>query len=117
MTGRELIFELLNNPDINLDQEVALATKDGAFKNMEQAMFHIQKIIPMNECVTVLWFDDIRHQKGPMEERSHGEWRKGMHNDMDNIYCRCSVCNFIDYQHKFSKFCPNCGADMRGGRE
>ena len=52
-----------------------------------------------------------------LEERPTGHWHKGMHNDMDNVYCRCSVCNFIDYHHKFSKFCENCGADMRGGRE
>lgn len=74
MTGRELIFNLLNNPDINLDQEVALATKDGAFKNMEQAMFHIQKVASKDNCVTILWFDDIRHQKesiegGPQDKR------------------------------------------------
>ena len=113
MTGRELIFELLNNPDINLDQEVALATKDGAFKNMEQAMFHIQKITPMNECVTVLWFDDIRHQKGPMEERPHGEWR-GV-GDLDDFRFKCNQCERIVPERE--NFCPNCGADMRGGRE
>ena len=121
MTGRELIIELLNNPDINLDQEVALATKDGAFKNMEQAMFHIQKIIPMNECVTVLWFDDIRHQKGPMEERPQGEWitweEAGNYIASPNRH-ECSCCHdsaqvLVNEVELLSDFCPNCGADMR----
>lgn len=60
MTGRELIIELLKNEDINLDNEVALATKDGAFENQEYAMFHIQKVAVKNELVTLLVFDDIR---------------------------------------------------------
>lgn len=60
MTGRELIIELLKNDDINLDKEVALATKDGAFENQEYAMFHIQKVTIKNEWVTLLIFDDIR---------------------------------------------------------
>ena len=61
MTGRELIIELLKNKDINLDNEVALATKDGTFENKEYAMFHIQKITTTkNEWVTLLIFDDIR---------------------------------------------------------
>jgi len=60
MTGRQLIIELLNNEDINLDNEVALATKDGAFENKEYAMFHIQKVTIKNKWVTLLMFDDIR---------------------------------------------------------
>lgn len=60
MTGRELIITLLKNEDINLDNEVALATKDGAFEDKEYAMFHIQKVTTKNEYVTLLMFDDIR---------------------------------------------------------
>lgn len=60
MTGRELIIELLQNEDINLDREVALATKDGAFENRELAMFHIQKVTVKNGLITLLMFDDIR---------------------------------------------------------
>ena len=45
--------------------------------------------------------------------RPHGEWIvKGQ-----DIYC--SICNQESAYNefgasKFSKFCPNCGADMRG---
>lgn len=61
MTGRELIIELLKNEDINLDREVALATKDGAFEDREYAMFHIQKVTTEHDgYITLLIFDDIR---------------------------------------------------------
>ena len=60
-------------------------------------------------------------EDGLNDIRPQGEWHKGTHDDIvngiDNIYCQCSVCNFIDYQHKCSKFCENCGADMRGEEE
>ena len=62
MTGRELITKLLNDENINLDNEVALATKDGAFEDKEYAMFHIQKVQAKNEYITLLMFDDIRHK-------------------------------------------------------
>ena len=60
MTGRELITKLLNNSDLNLDNEVALATADGAFEDREYAMFHIQGIKNKNDIVTLLMFNDIR---------------------------------------------------------
>ena len=69
MTGRELIIELLNNEDINLNHEVALATKDGAFENKEYAMFHIQDVAVKNEFVTLLVFDDIRFKGENNETR------------------------------------------------
>ena len=69
MTGRELIIELLKNEDINLDNEVALATKDGAFENREYAMFHIQDVAVKNELVTLLVFDDIRFKGENNETR------------------------------------------------
>ena len=67
MTGRELIIELMKNEDINLNHEVALATKDGAFENKEYAMFHVQKVTTKNDgYITLLMFDDIRF-KGESE--------------------------------------------------
>lgn len=61
MTGRELIIELIKNDDINLDNEVALATTDGHFEDREYAMFHIKNIQSSKyNRVTLLMFDDIR---------------------------------------------------------
>lgn len=63
MTGRELITQLINNDEINLDNEVALATEDGRFDGRDYAMFHIKEIKIKNEWVTLLMFDDIRFKE------------------------------------------------------
>ena len=39
-------------------------------------------------------------------ERPKGEWIE------DGLEVRCSVCGEIHFDYE--KFCPNCGADMRG---
>ena len=61
MTARELITELLNNPDIDLDREVAVATKDNPFDHMEYARFHIKEVT--TDYHTLLVFNDIRYNK------------------------------------------------------
>ena len=33
----------------------------------------------------------------------------------DEIFC--SECNYHDWQRLKTNFCPNCGADMRGGQD
>ena len=54
-------------------------------------------------------------------ERQKGEWielPKAF--DSRELPCKCSACghilSFMNYYPK-SKFCPNCGADMRGSKE
>lgn len=52
-------------------------------------------------------------------EVKHGEWKVAML-DHESMGCRpkvhyCSVCNHITTFRTF--FCPNCGADMRGGTD
>lgn len=55
----------------------------------------------------------------PTVERPRGEWIN--HLDLTEDYYgeskQCSLCGYKDYNtRRFSwhKFCPNCGADMRG---
>lgn len=46
-------------------------------------------------------------------QKQHGEWKK-----VGGIFYRlkCSNCNFeLENPDDESKFCPNCGADMREG--
>lgn len=57
-----------------------------------------------------------------IEERPRGEWIN--HLDLTEDYYgeskQCSLCGYKDYNtRRFSwhKFCPNCGADMRGEGE
>lgn len=56
--------------------------------------------------------------EGASVERSQGEWIDD--NELDSYYANCSCCGYqIDthYECGYLNFCPNCGADMRGGRE
>lgn len=43
-------------------------------------------------------------------EKKRGEWF-----DRGSLSCRCSNCGCK--ANKEYSFCPNCGADMRGGRD
>ncbi len=48
-----------------------------------------------------------------LEERPQGEWI----DEDDSYYANCSNCGYqINTHHErgYLKFCPNCGADMRG---
>ena len=46
-----------------------------------------------------------------MEIKPQGEWKFVKHG-----YYECTECKHLSYEIK-SNFCPNCGADMRGGAE
>lgn len=64
MTVRELIGKLLTDSNINFDQEIALGTKDGGLSPFGYILFHIKDVNNVNDCVNVLWFEDVRHKKG-----------------------------------------------------
>ena len=73
-----------------------------------------------------IWFFNLNHDgilkdiinKTPtIEERPQGKW---VSNEIYQLDLRCSNCNAYalekeDYPYK-SKFCPHCGADMRGDK-
>ena len=42
----------------------------------------------------------------------HGEWNVGSIGI--HCYCECSICKQETPAGMETKFCPNCGADMRG---
>lgn len=51
----------------------------------------------------------------PSADRPHGEWE--MQEDIDGLYGICSICGHdADFSHYYKayKFCPNCGARMKG---
>lgn len=48
------------------------------------------------------------------EERPHGEW-KVIHNALGETKYKCSQCQHYVRSGDDKNFCPNCGADMRGG--
>ena len=52
-------------------------------------------------------------------KQSEGEWEQ-LCGDLGWVEMECSVCKYSDVfdDHKeYHKFCPNCGAKMKGGAE
>ena len=52
-------------------------------------------------------------------KQSEGEWILIGNGNGRRIHWKCSVCGFetLDASNGDTNFCPNCGADMRGGAE
>ena len=59
----------------------------------------------------------------PTIERKKGKWNVYYHGETDFSYS-CNQCGYSapygqyggEYSQKKWRFCPNCGADMRGGQ-
>lgn len=49
----------------------------------------------------------------PLEEVEQGEW---IIQDETYTKFKCSACETYNHDRPWN-FCPNCGADMRGGKE
>ena len=70
---------------------------------------------------TQYWGDDIENKllSLPSADRPHGEW---INQDNGAFYpYECSNCHeqpfCDDYGYHLTNYCPNCGADMKGGAE
>ena len=81
-----------------------------------------------NWCKMVCFYNDIEFliDNAPTVESDY-EWgySEGVHDTerpqgdwiyVNHGYYECSECKHVSYEIK-SNFCPNCGADMRGGAE
>lgn len=53
---------------------------------------------------------DEGYEKGKAD-RPQGEWKEMYRNGFGNMICMCSKCNFHASR---SRYCPNCGARMKG---
>lgn len=58
---------------------------------------------------------------GPDVEAYDGEWIEERYIDEKRSDFKCSVCEFDDTfyrnsMHRFYKYCPNCGAKMKGAK-
>ena len=52
-------------------------------------------------------------------EQSEGEWKR-VGGDLGYVEMACSICGYTDVfddDNSPHKFCPNCGAKMKGGTE
>ena len=48
--------------------------------------------------------------------RPHGEWQEPFESN-GKTYHKCTHCHISSELILFGNFCPNCGADMRGGED
>ena len=55
-----------------------------------------------------------------VEEVKHGEWYQHNKKEHGDTCYYCSVCETMALsdclEWELTKYCPNCGADMRGGK-
>ena len=49
-----------------------------------------------------------------IEVRKQGEWIHDIHYGLKLPEHRCSICGEWEYSDTESKYCPNCGARMKG---
>lgn len=61
------------------------------------------------DAVNEITFKAPSGKEMPFRKVKHGEWF-----DKGSLSCRCSNCGCKS--SKESKFCPECGADMRGDK-
>jgi len=69
--------------------------------------------IPMEKTEILLLRKDLRNLPSAQPVRKSGQWIK---RKKGAIGYNCSCCGKSDISNHFD-YCPNCGADMRGGED
>lgn len=64
-------------------------------------------------CNQIIWEQGYECGKN---ERPQGEWEEPFEMN-GKTYHKCNHCHISSELILIDKFCPNCGADMRGGAE
>lgn len=93
--------------------------KEKKIEEMARVLCHAQE--PCSKCV---WGRcDVEHlaidlYNAGYRKQSEGEWIAHIEIGAMNNFWECSVCgwktvSFTEMRH--SKYCPNCGAKMKGG--
>ena len=57
--------------------------------------------------------EDGRKERTPSNKRTPNKWIGHYDNLSQSFYWACDICNYKQSWGRF-KYCPNCGADMRG---
>lgn len=58
--------------------------------------------------------ENIVDELPTIEERKEGRWIHDIHYGLKLPEHRCSICGEWEYSDTESKYCPNCGAYMKG---
>ena len=74
--------------------------------------------VPNPEAYAVKWREEITKALEDYIKQSEGEWVKVKSKFCDLItHQKCSNCGWTETLTDNHKFCPNCGAKMKGGAE
>lgn len=80
-------------------------------KSINERYISWTKTITVADIATLI-FDEIDNAPAVTPERPQGKWIKDEEHSITINMFRCSNCNGGGYPH--FKYCPHCGADMRG---
>ena len=70
--------------------------------------------IPMNQTTEILLLrKDLRELPSAQPGRKRGTWI----DDGDPFMWVCDVCGYRVKRYNNTRYCPNCGADMRGEQD
>ena len=70
--------------------------------------------IPMNQTTEILLLrKDLRELPSAQPGRKRGKWI----DDGDPFMWVCDVCGYRVKRYNNTRYCPNCGADMRGEQD
>lgn len=112
------------NDDLISREALKKAITDATY-SFEQIPIRVDKVKEIIDKAPTVSLQDIYQEgyydghlegytKAINERRPQGEWKYDGFCVTTTQY-KCSICGTHTLDR--SKFCPNCGADMRGGRE
>lgn len=100
-------------------------SKEKQIKEMEQIGSKLpcdredcSKCLAMNRRCNDFLFAERLYNAG-YRKQSEGEWKR-IGGDLGYVEMECSVCGYTDVfddDNEPHKFCPECGAKMKGGEE
>lgn len=68
-----------------------------------------------NEGMAFVRLRPVKLQVQPKRKVQHGHWIDARH-ALGFFSPRCSVCGQFNKYHEKYNYCPNCGAQMNGGK-
>lgn len=116
-----------------LDMAISALSTEGEYIKKSELLQHVttEELSDFKDCdvIHAEEIDELPTYSFPNSAENKGEWKMPIQDDgmSDPIYyqVRCSKCGFdLDpqtwhqelHQYGADNFCPNCGADMRGGK-
>lgn len=77
-----------------------------------QAVLKLLSTMPSEEAITkAMLIQNVKYMSAAQPERKRGKWI----DDGDPFMWKCGCCGYRVKRYNNTRYCPNCGADMREG--